>query len=388
MQVSVDIAGRGAGTYPGTITVDAGAAGTQLIDVTLVISAGGDVAQLPFSETFETGALANYWAVTGTNNFRTQVTDQNGPHGGAYHLTMDASTNGTMSRNELTLTVNLTGASDVVLRFFAREWSDEAHTTSSPFTGGADFDGVAISEDGVTWYEVRSLTTLTDTYTEQVVYLDDHAAAHGLAYNGLFKVRFNQYDNYTMTSDGIGLDDITMVEEPQTPAAIPFVEDFETGSLASCWRVGGTASSRTQVTDANGPNGGSYHVTMDASVSNSFSRNEVTLMVDLVGASGVELRFFAREWGDEPHTTSSPFTMGADFDGVAISEDGMTWYEVHSFTSLTTTYVEQVVDLDAAAAANGLSYNGEFRIRFNQYDNYPMTSDGIGIDDVSVTGMR
>ncbi|MHC4608489.1 MAG: hypothetical protein ACYTAF_16375, partial [Planctomycetota bacterium] len=177
-------------------------------------------------------------------------------------------------------------------------------------------------------------------------------------------------------------------EEPQTPAAIPFVEDFETGSLGSCWRVGGTASCRTQVTDQNGPSGGLYHVTMDASVSNSFSRNELTLMVDLAGASNVELRFFAREWGEEPHTTSSPFTVGADFDGVAVSEDGVTWHVVHELTTLTTTYAEQVVDLDAAVGANGLSYTGEFRIRFNQYDNYPVTSDGIGIDDITITGTR
>jgi hypothetical protein len=152
--------------------------------------------------------------------------------------------------------------------------------------------------------------------------------------------------------------------------------------------VTGTFNFRTQVTAANGPNGGSYHVVMDASTSGTFSRNEMTLMVDLAGASSVELRFFARDWGEEPHTTSSPFTGGADFDGLAISEDGTTWYEVLSFTPLGATYAEQVVDLDAAAAANGLSYNGAFRIRFNQYDNYPMTSDGIGIDDVTITGTR
>src|SRR5262249_27347441 len=48
-----------------------------------------------------------------------------------------------------------------------------------------------------------------------------------------------------------------------------------------------------------------------------------------------------------------------------------------------------IVNLDASVAAFGLAYNSTFRIRFNQYDNYPIqasNSDGIGLDDISVTG--
>jgi hypothetical protein len=384
MAVSADIAGLGIGTHTGTITVDAGAAGTEYIDVTLVISAGGDVAQLPFTEDFETGALASFWEVTGTGNFRTQVRTDQTPNSGSYHLTMDSSSGN--ARNELTLTINLAGASDVVLRFFAKEWRDENNApATNPFTGGADFDGVAISEDGTTWYEVYGLRYLDAAYEEHVVYLDDAAAVNGLTYNGLFKIRFNQYDNLAITSDGIGLDDISIAEETIPVAPLPFSEDFETGVLAGYWKTTGTGNFRTQVTTAHGPHGGSYHVTMDSSSSNA--RNELTLMIDLAGASNVELRFWVYDYNDEDHgPPASPFAGGADFDGVAVSEDGFTWYEVHGLRGLARAYTEQVVDLDAAIAAVGLSYTGRFRIRFNQYDNASLTTDGIGIDDISITG--
>jgi len=36
----------------------------------------------------------------------------------------------------------------------------------------------------------------------------------------------------------------------------------------------------------------------------------------------------AKSFGDEPDgPPPSPFFVGADFDGVAISEDGIVWYE-------------------------------------------------------------
>jgi hypothetical protein len=89
------------------------------------------------------------------------------PHEGGYHLTMDSAVNARYCRNELTLTIDLDGYENVVLRFFAKEWNDEGNAPpTNPFTGGANFDGVAVSEDGDLWYEVyspRSGSTSTTT---------------------------------------------------------------------------------------------------------------------------------------------------------------------------------------------------------------------------------
>jgi len=101
----------------------------------------------------------------------------------------------------------------------------------------------------------------------------------------------------------------------------------------------------------------------------------------------VILDFWAKEFSDEPHGPPEiPFTDGADFDGVAISEDGVTWYEVHSLRNLSPNYTYQIVDLDEAIQTYGLSYGPQFKIRFNQYDNESLQSDGIAIDDIRIAG--
>ena len=176
-------------------------------------------ASLPFSEDFESGNLDAYWTVTGTAAPHTMVTASYGPHGGAYHLTMDDAVAGSsFSRNELTLSIDLAGYEDVVLSFWARDFEDEEHGPPAiPFTDGADFDGVAISEDGMLWYEVQGLRSeISGTYTPFTVNLDAAIMGYGLSYNSTFQIRFNQYDNWTLPNDGIALDDITITGNPST----------------------------------------------------------------------------------------------------------------------------------------------------------------------------
>ncbi|MEA3186703.1 MAG: hypothetical protein QOD99_533, partial [Chthoniobacter sp.] len=166
-----------------------------------------------FSENFESGSLnPAFWTSTGTSTFRTLVTTANTPHAGSYHLTMDSSADGTYERNEVTLALDLTGKQNLTLKFWACGYSDESDgPPASPFTNGADFDGVAISRDGVTWHEVQGLRGLTTSYQQFVVDLDAAIGAHGWTYNSTFKIRFNHYDNYGISTDGIAIDDISIV---------------------------------------------------------------------------------------------------------------------------------------------------------------------------------
>lgn len=175
--------------------------------VTLMV---GQSASMPFSEDFEGGlTLGRYWEVTGTNKYRTQVTTSYGPYEGLYHLTMDATSSSSYSRNELTLSANLANYKNVWLSFWAKEFSDEPHgPPPTPFYNGYDFDGVAISEDGYKWYEVQGLRTLSSIYGQINVDLDSAISTYGLSYNSNFKIRFNQYDNNPISTDGISIDDI------------------------------------------------------------------------------------------------------------------------------------------------------------------------------------
>lgn len=170
-------------------------------------------------------------------------------------------------------------------------------------------------------------------------------------------------------------------------ASMPFTEDFEGGLLRPVWSVTGTGTHRAAVTGLNGPHGGTHHLTLDA-LGGVNSRNEVTLGLDLAGYTNVVLRLWAKNIADEPDGPPPvPFIDEADFDGVAISEDGNRWFEVQSLRSLSVDYEELTVDLDAVIAQYGLHYNSTFRIRFNQFDNFQIPFDGLALDDISVTGV-
>jgi len=177
-------------------------------------------------------------------------------------------------------------------------------------------------------------------------------------------------------------------------ATIPFYEGFETGTLATYWYSTGTNAYRTEVTSNHLPHSGSYHLTMDTSISGTYSRNELTLVIDLADYENVVLSFWMKDFSDSSDgPPPTPFIGGADFDGVAISEDGNTWYEVQGLRSgdgVSEIYTQFIVDLDAAIATYGLAYNSTFRIRFNHYDNYPLVrdgaTDGFAFDDIEITG--
>lgn len=184
------------------------------------------LAALPFLETFEGGPiLPLYWVIEGTYQYRTQVTTENEPYAGLYHLTMDDySRGGSFSRNELTLTINLEGASNVQLRFWAKSFGDEPHGPPSiPFSDHADFDGVAVSTNGTLWYEIQGLRSIPTTYSEYVVDLDQAIANHGLSYTRYFKIRFNQYDDdsiYRTVYDGLAFDNIS-IDSTTAPTGTP-----------------------------------------------------------------------------------------------------------------------------------------------------------------------
>ena len=118
-----------------------------------------------------------------------------------------------------------------------------------------------------------------------------------------------------------------------------------------------------------------------------YARNTVTLIYDLSASAALRLAFEAKEFGDEPHAPpSNPFTGDADFDGVAVSVDGDTWYEIQDLRNLRSDkFTTFDIDLDAAIATWGLVYNSEFRIRFCQYGNNPAPMDGIFLYKIELT---
>jgi len=166
---------------------------------------------------------------------------------------------------------------------------------------------------------------------------------------------------------------------------VPFLDGFESGTLSNYWSTYSTGNGRVLLTTAYSPKNGSYHVTMDTS--SSYALNELILTIDLAGQTDVWLDFWWKDFGDENSLMSSSFVGHQNADGVAISEDGTNWYEAVELLPQNIpnqTYTNLVVDLDAVLASNGLSYNANFKVKFQQYDNYAITSEGFAFDDIAV----
>ncbi len=119
-----------------------------------------------------------------------------------------------------------------------------------------------------------------------------------------------------------------------------------------------------------------------------YARNAVTMTFHLVGALNLRLQFEAMEFGDEPHAPSaSPFGDNENFDGVAVSVDGVDWYEIQDLRGLRSDkFTGYDLDLDAIVSGLGLSYGSAFRIRFCQYDNNPAPKDGIFVRGIMLEG--
>jgi PKD repeat protein len=174
---------------------------------------------------------------------------------------------------------------------------------------------------------------------------------------------------------------ITVTDPPVggTHATLPYTTGFEGGALDQYWTSTSNNTGRLQVTTANTPHGGSYHLTMDCSSNGTYSTNQAWLYLDLSGQSQVDLNFWWKDFSDETHST----------DGVYLSNnDGVSFVKVLDLNGASYTnnvWREWDVDIDEVAAANGLTLNSTFVIKFQQYDNYQMTTDGMAFDDISVT---
>ena len=168
-------------------------------------------AAFPFLETFESGVLTNYWRTYSTGYGRVQVTTNYGPWAGERHVTMDTEYDPAL--NELVLTVDLAGRTGVTLAFEHKQFSDEDTAMLSVFTNHLYADGVAMSADGVHWAKVHGLTAgegSSNSYGYFEVALDPILAARGWSYTSTFKIKFQQYDNSTITADGFAFDDIAL----------------------------------------------------------------------------------------------------------------------------------------------------------------------------------
>jgi subtilisin family serine protease len=161
-------------------------------------------------------------------------------------------------------------------------------------------------------------------------------------------------------------------------ATLPYSTSFA-ATFDSYWTTAVTANGRVRLLTTNTPRTGSYHLVMDDGTSGGYSQTEARLGLNLGGQTQVNLSFWWKDFGDETQTQ----------DGIYFSSNGgSTYTKVYSLTPASfsdNTWRNVVLDVDALAAANGLALTSTFVVKFQQYDDYPITTDGMAFDDISVT---
>ncbi|RLC83824.1 MAG: hypothetical protein DRJ03_15980, partial [Chloroflexi bacterium] len=165
-------------------------------------------------------------------------------------------------------------------------------------------------------------------------------------------------------------------------------DSFETGALGAAWTTySSTGDGRIQVTGNYGTALGTYALLMDDTSAGGYTLNEAVWTIDLSDVNDASLTFWHAEWGDEQHTFDGDFTGSYNADGVAISDDGTNWHPIQDAPDQEEgVWKRYTFDLAAEASAAGMALGSNFRIKFQQYDNYPLVTgpDGRGWDEIVI----
>jgi len=277
-------------TQPGTYTVSltasnsAGSDGETKNAYITVNDAGSLYADLPFSDGFEGGSLGPNWTSQSSNGEgRIQVTSSNGPHSGSFHLTMDDNTNGSQyAQNEAWLHLDLSGEGQVDLDFWWKDFSDETHSQ----------DGVYFSDDGGANFskvlDLPGASYANNVWNSFQVDVDQAAQSAGLSLSSTFVIKFQQYDNYGISTDGVAWDDISVTGGPggsppvaefsgtptsgDLPLNVQFTDESTDAPTSWSWTFGDGGNSNAQNPSHVYTAEGSYNVTL--TVSNAFGSDQ------------------------------------------------------------------------------------------------------------------
>jgi hypothetical protein len=366
--------------------------------------------EIIFQDGFESGQLdPNFWtarpSIAGAAGGRVEVVNSNAnARTGSFSAYIGRSTDGQSTTNALDLRLNLAGRTQVELRFWLRDFFDEPQQD----------EGLYFSADGGQNF-IPVATFGIDNETENVyldpppIDVDALAAANRLNLTSTFVIRFQQIGtgdfNTANDEDGFMIDDVSVIVPPIEYAPLPFVDGFESGALGPMWHednasepaVGQVTApafaparrgGRVDVVSSTGnARTGTFSAFIGRSTDGQATTNALDLRLNLSGHDHVELRYWLRDFFDQ-------IQQG---EGLYFSDNGgQSFVMVAPFDIENETenvYLDPPpVDVDALAAANGLSLTSNFVIRFQQIGtgdfNTADDEDGFILDDISVTAPR
>jgi len=170
-------------------------------------------------------------------------------------------------------------------------------------------------------------------------------------------------------------------------------EGFESGTQnTDLWNThqttGGTNPNARIQWDYGASHSGDNSCSMDDhdQDTDDFALNVIYTNIDFTDATEININFWEREWGDEEHAAPYPYYWEdwKNYDTVAFTNDGNTWYEIVSESELNSqSWKEFEYDIsddpDFSSPADS-----NFAIAFQQFDNYQLTQDGRAWDDITI----
>jgi len=116
-----------------------------------------------------------------------------------------------------------------------------------------------------------------------------------------------------------------------------------------------------------------------------YSLNVLYTNYDFTDARNINIEFWEREWTDNSHNAPDHWNGWGNFDVVAFTNNGNTWYEIISESQLNSQsykYFSYNISADSDFSSPPSS---SFAIAFQQYDNTQFFGDGRAWDDIYIT---
>ncbi|MEM9831670.1 MAG: hypothetical protein AAF944_13600 [Bacteroidota bacterium] len=355
-------------------------------------------ATYPFLESFEEDSLAAYWRISMPDTRDTSVTVTptgkialvSTPAGQA--LALGSTVDRFYNTNAIDLYINLSQTVSPELSFSILNHYDETHPQ----------DGIYFSQDAgrnfVKVYHFDGSHWANRTWGRlYALDIQELAAQHQLVLTDQFVIRFQQHDDDDFTgtravSDGIYLDNIS-IQEPdyQYYTTLPFVETFESDSLASYWRINNLAKT---VNEKLIRPGGQAMIVDKFSYSHPralalgrVSDGELTasaydLHLDLAYQSDLELNFHMYSHTADYHSEN----------GIWVSNNGGRSYK-HAYNFrpyVPQQYIHHSINLDSLFNEIALDYTNQVIIRFQHVGDRSFLGEGsfasgAFLDDIVVT---
>ena len=251
--------------------------------------------------------------------------------------------------------------------------------TANSVTNQSEIREITLDTNPPTYSDKSTNTTLAGVSTEFRVKWTDNYNLTG----GGFIFSWHNGTNWTKTSNSGDLESGEQSFKELT-ATYTFFDDFDDGDLGSNWTTYSSDATYGRIgVRTEDAHSGSYSVIADVSSNGHYNLNELITNYDFSGATSVVLTFWHKEWGDE-ETSGADHTDHYNSDAYYFTCDGTNWKLLGDLGDVGSTWTKVTVNITADPDWCGTA-DSNFKIKLTQYDNYALTYDGRGFDDINIT---